>query len=184
MLKKWQLISEEDISPSPYFPLYKHQVKLPNGKTIPDFYISKLGDVATILAITTDYKILLVRQYKHGLGDITIELPAGRIPQGENPLVTAKRELLEETGFMAKKYLELGGVCPIPSKDGSIAYGFIALNLTNTHKQHLDITEDIEVLQLSNTEIDEFIKEGKIIGSDAIATITLARIKHPELFVN
>jgi len=78
-IKKWELISEVDVSPSKWFPLFKDTVKLPDGKIVDDYYVSKLGDVAMILAITKTKELLFVRQYKHGVQEIILELPAGRI---------------------------------------------------------------------------------------------------------
>ena len=90
---KWEILEEVDISPSPHFPLYKHKVKLPNGRLVNDYYLSKMGDVVMILAITKKKEIVFVRQYKHGAGDVIIELPAGRIKQGYGIKKNALMEL-------------------------------------------------------------------------------------------
>lgn len=185
-LRRWKVLKEEDISPSKYFPLYKQKIKYPNGKIEEDFYISKLGDVATTIALMADKKVLIVRQYKHGFGDITIEFPAGRIKKGEVPLDCAKRELLEETGYRAKQYIPIGLVCPSPTKDTAKVYGFIALELERINDPILEPTfdsyEEIEILEYTLSEIKQLIKNNKMRGSDAIALLTLAELKHPELF--
>src|SRR3989344_5360996 len=93
-IKKWKLLKEEDISPSQWFPLFKHKVQLPNGKIV-DYYLSKLGDVSMIVAVTTNKEVVFVRQYKHGAGEIVIELPAGRIRKGNIPEREAIMELEE-----------------------------------------------------------------------------------------
>lgn len=181
-MKKWKIISEEDVSPSPWYKIYKQKVQLPDGKVIDDFYVSKLGDVSTIIAIDDDKKILMAKQYKHGLGKVTLELPAGRIKKGDTKLSAAKRELMEETGYKADNYIEIGGVCPVPTKDGSIMYGFIATGLEDTGCPNPDITENIEVEKYTLDQIKQMIKEGEIVGSDAIALLTIAELKQPELF--
>lgn len=181
-MKKWKIISEEDISPSKWFPLFKQSVEIHNGKIIDDFYVSKLGDVSMVIAITKEKKLLLVKQYKHGYGDFTLEFPAGRIQTASTPLDGAKAELKEETGFTAKTYIELGYVVPLPTKDPSRIYGFIATDLTDTNEKQLDVTEMTEVVYLSVEEIDYKINNGEIIGSDTISFYYKAKLKFPELF--
>ena len=138
--KKWELLKEVDISPSPWFPLYKHTVKLPNGKIIDDYYLSKLGDVSMIVAVTTNKEVVFVRQYKHGAGEIVIELPAGRIRKGNIPEREAIMELEEETGFVAEKLEPLGFMFAEPSKDTQKTYGFLVRNVEVKRKQKFDIT--------------------------------------------
>ncbi len=181
-MKKWKLLKHEDVSPSKWFPLYKDTVELPNGKVFDDYYVSALGHVATIIPILDDGRIIWVRQYKHGVGQVTIELPAGRIQQSLSTLETAKAELKEETGYTAKNFFEIGYVCPIPSKDGSLMYGFVATELENTGETKFDETEDIELLLLTKDEVLEKLRDGEIIGSDAIALFFKAILIYPELF--
>src|SRR4030067_3853160 len=95
-IRKWKIIKERDISPSPWFPLFKHKVRLPNGKIINDYYLSKLGDVVMIVPFTKNNEIIFARQYKHGAGEVIIELPAGRIKDGNKPEKEARIELEEE----------------------------------------------------------------------------------------
>ncbi len=76
-IQKWTLLKEEDVSPSPWFPVLKHTVKLANGNIIDDYYFSPLGDVVQVLPITKNNEVVLVKQYKHGMGQILIELPGG-----------------------------------------------------------------------------------------------------------
>lgn len=78
-VKKWKILEETDISPSPWFPLFKHKVELPNGRIVDDYYLSKMGNVVMILPINKKKEIVFVQQYKHGANDVVIELPAGRI---------------------------------------------------------------------------------------------------------
>ncbi len=181
-LQKWKLLKEEDVSPSKWFPLFKHTAELPNGKIVDDYYVAKLGDLSTIIAITESQKILFVKQYKHGVLDLMIELPAGRIRPGLTPLEAAKKEFKEETGFLADKFIEIGYVIPIPSKDPSKVFGFIATGLKDKSETEFDENEDIEILQLSVNEIDEMIKNGEITGSDAIALYYKAKLMFPQLF--
>jgi ADP-ribose pyrophosphatase len=181
MIKKWEIIEEKNVSPSKWYPLFIHKVKLPNGTVIDDYYVSKLGDVAMIVAITPNKEIVFVKQYKHGVRDIILELPAGRI-DNKSPEQAAKVELEEETGFIADKLISIGSIYVAPSKDSTITYAYLVNNVSIQGKQKLDATEEIEIVYVPIHELDEKIKNGEIKAADTIATITLARINYPEYF--
>ena len=181
MIKKCELIDEKDISPSKWFPLFMHKIKLPNGKVIDDYYVSKLGDVAMVVAITQNKEIVFVRQYKHGVRDIILELPAGRI-DNKTPEEAAKAELEEETGFVVDELTPIGTVYVAPSKDSTTTHAFIINNISVQKEQKLDTTEDIEVVYVPIKELDTRIKNGEIKAADTLATISLAKINHPEFF--
>jgi ADP-ribose pyrophosphatase len=180
--KKWKVIKEEDISPSPWFPLVRQKVQLPNGKIINDYYLSKLGNVAMIVPFTSNSEVIFVKQYKHGAGQVILELPAGRIKKGNTPLKEAETELEEETGGEAEDFLPLGEVVFEPSKDTLRIHGFLATNVKINKKQKLDPTEDIEVVMVPKEEIEEMVLSGEIKASDTLAFLYMARLKYPEFF--
>lgn len=181
-IKKWKVISEKDISPSPWFPLFVDKVQLPNGKIVDDYYLSHLGDVAMILSITKKKEIIFVKQYKHGVGEILLELPAGRIGRDRSAEQAAKDELEEEVGVVAKEFSEIGEVLPSPSKDRTRVHGFLTTDVEITKDQILDETEDIEIVLIPIKDIDKKIKGGVIKASDTIALLSIAKKKFPEIF--
>ena len=176
-IKKWQILSEDDVSPSKWFRLFRHSVKLPNGNVYDDFYVSDLGDVAMVLPVTSNNELIFVRQYKHGAREITLELPAGRIEKGQSPIQAARLELEQETGIVSDDLTPIGELRPFPSKDKMIVYGFLANGINCTRKQNLDETEDLEVEPISLTCVDEKIRSGEINCSDTLALIALAKLK-------
>lgn len=177
----WKILEEKDISPSKWFPLFAHKVELPNGKIIEDYYISKLGDGAIVVAITEDKKIIFVRQYKHGVQEMTLELPAGRV-DNKTPEEAAKDELRQETGFIADKLISLGKVFIAPSKDSTVVHGFLLENAKIKEKQDLDENESIEVVFVPIEELDKRIISGEILTADTIAMLAIAKLIKPELF--
>lgn len=181
-LRKWKLLEEEDVSPSPWFPVYKHKVELPNGKVVDDYYISKLGDVSMILAITTNKEAVFVRQYKHGAGEIILELPAGRVKKENTPQDEARIELQEETGYVAENIEKLGEIIFEPSKDTLKVFAYLARDVKERGRQNLDDTEEIEVLHVPVNKIDKMIMEGEIYASDTLAVLHLAKLKAPDVF--
>lgn len=182
-IKKWELISEVDVSPSKWFPLFKDTVKLSDGKIVDDYYVSKLGNVAMILAITIDRKLLFVRQYKHGVQEITLELPAGRIGK-KTPDQAAIDELEEETGALVEKMENLGEIFVAPSKDSAVTNTYMVWDVEINSSQKLDETENIEVVLIPLNQVEEKIKSGEIKASDTLASIYLASLRYPDLFNN
>ncbi len=180
-IKKWELISEVDVSPSKWFPLFKDTVKLPDGKIVDDYYVSKLGDVAMILAITKDKKLLFVRQYKHGVREIILELPAGRVGK-KTPDQAAIDELEEETGALVEKMENLGEVFIAPSKESARTHIYIALDVEINSSQKLDETENIEVVLIPLDQVESKIKNGEIKASDTLSSLYLAKLRYPDLF--
>jgi ADP-ribose pyrophosphatase len=176
-IKKWDLLSEEDVSPSPWFPLFRHKVKLANGHILDDYYISKLGDVAMIVPVTDKNGFIFVRQYKHGIREITLEFPAGIIEKGQSPEVAALAELEQETGAVSDAVVLLGKLKTLPSKNFSTLYGFVAKKVKITKMQQLDISEEIETVELSENEVEEKIMLGEINCSDTIDLYLLYKLR-------
>jgi ADP-ribose pyrophosphatase len=174
---KWELLESIDVSPSKWFPLFKHTVKIGNGKIVDDYFVSKLGNVAMVIPFTRAGEIILVRQYKHGIGEITIEFPAGIIEPDQTPIAAAEAELSQETGLIAGCIEYIGEVVSSPTKNSTRVFGFVAAECTFSVDQDFDDTEEIEIIHSNPSEIDQWIHEGKISGSDCIAIWTKYKMK-------
>ena len=144
----------------------KDKVRLPDGAVSSREYINHPGAVA-VLAILDNGNLVMERQYRYAPQREFIELPAGKIDQGEDILVCAKRELLEETGYVASEWIHLFTAWPcIGYADERMEY-FLARGLV--HQGHmLDDGEFLEVFELSLTEAIEWIRLGKINESKTI----------------
>lgn len=180
-LQKWELLEEKDISPSKWFPLYQHKVKLPNGLIVDDYYVTNLGDVVMTLPITSDNKIIAIEEYKHGINDFVWLFPAGRIPAGDEPLKAAKMELKEETGYEAKAWQFLGKTYPAPSKNKTAIHCFLATDCYSAGKQQLEKTEAIQVHEITWMECLQMVEQNKLTDSNALATMLLFEKKYPQL---
>ena len=146
-----------------------HQkILLPNGKTIHASFIVHPG--AVIIAPLLDANtVVLLRQFRPALGRYILELPAGTIDAPEKPLTCAKRELLEETGYCAKKFKKLGSIYPVPGYSTEVIHIFKAEGLIPGIAQ----PEDYEVIDLkptSKNEIKRLIKQGKLMDAKSICT--------------
>jgi ADP-ribose pyrophosphatase len=184
MIKKWTVVKEEDVSPSAWMPVLRHTVKLTDDTIVDDYYFSPLGNVAMVMAITTENKIILVRQYKHGLGEILIELPGGMQHHNTTVEQCALAELEEETGIKALPHqlISLGKIAGNPTKTNQVTYGFIVKNAVFNSTQNFDATEDIELLAVSPQELLQMISTANIWVADTVAFIMKAYLTYPEIF--
>jgi len=183
-IQKWTLIKEEDVSPSPWFPLVKHTVKLANGNVIDDYYYSPLGDVAQVLALTKNNEVVLVKQYKHALGEVLIELPGGMQQKNRSIIESALNELEEETGIKATadQLISLGKIANNPTKLNQITYGFILFDAEFNSVQKLDSTEDILIMTKPAPEVLKMAINGEIYVTDSLNFILKAALAYPNIF--
>jgi ADP-ribose pyrophosphatase len=183
-IQKWKVLKEQDVSPSPWFPLLQHTVELANGQIIDDYFFSPLGDVVMVLAITPNNEVVLVRQYKHGLGEILLELPGGMQQKNTSIIQSAINELEEEVGIKATadELIPLGKITNNPTKTRQITYGYIVFNAQFNSKQKLDVTENIEVITMPAPQVLEYAKEGKIWVTDSLNFILKAALIYPDVF--
>jgi 8-oxo-dGTP pyrophosphatase MutT (NUDIX family) len=183
--QKWKLLATKDVSPSTWFPIESRTYELPNGRIVDDFTVTTLADVAMIIPVTNDKKFVWVNQFKPGIGDVIIQLPAGRQEKNHTSIVqTAVHELEEEVGVkITESQLHvIGKVHAFSTKATEVVHLFIAENCEFNSQQNLDANEDIEILLLTYAEVEEYILSGRIWDAEAIAAWELAKKKFPELF--
>lgn len=147
--------------------LYKDTVEV-NGNIAEWDYIHHDG-AAAVVAVDTDGKLLMVRQYRNALDRFTLELPAGKLDDPEEPtLECAKRELEEETGYRAGKMEYLLTVNTTVAFCNEKIDLYLATDLTKT-EQHLDPDEEINVERWDMEDLKKMIYEGKMTDSKTIA---------------
>mgnify|MGYP006268809881 CR=1 FL=1 len=173
-IQKWKTLKSHIILNHKWVKVRQDQIELPNGKIIDDYFVYPRPDIVLILAITENKEIILVRQYRHGVEKILLELPGGTFnPAEETGELAAQRELEEETGYIADRLMPLTTFYDNPVKDTNKIHVFIAENAQALGKQNLDITEDIEIILVPIAAIMEKIATGDIIVSGSIAAICL-----------
>lgn len=157
-LKKWDIRNRKTEHRNPIFKLISMETTSPKNGIDYTFYRIECGDWVNILPLTKSKEVVLVKQYRAGIEDFSLEIPGGLIDAGENPAQAALRELREETGFSTSsdKLISLGYVYPNPAIQTNKCYLFAAENVSQQFSQELDQMEDIEIVLMP---FSEFMKE-------------------------
>jgi ADP-ribose pyrophosphatase len=174
-VKRWKRTSRRELVKDRWISLYADTCELPGGHVVAPFYVLEEKDWVHILAVAADGQILLTRLYRYPADWLGWELPCGGIDSGEDPLTAAKRELKEETGYVAAQWRQIGGpLYPNPARQTNRVYTFLATDLTKAGPQSLDSTEDIEFEFVSPAEVMRRIAKGEFRHALHVACFFLA----------
>ena len=147
--------------------------EMQNGKHVPREVVEHPGGVA-IVPMTEDGKVLMVRQYRYPMGEELLEIPAGKLDYGEDPFDCAVRELSEETGCVADRYVFLGEMYPSPGFCKEILYLYLALDL-QYGEMHLDEDEFLSVEACDLEAVLDMIMENKLPDAKTVIGIMKAK---------
>jgi len=145
------------------------ELELPDGTVAPEYYVREAPGYVTVMALTPDDQVVLVRQYRYGSDAIHLELPAGMLDDGEDPLACAVRELAEETGFTAERWEPVGEYLHEPVRSPARAYIYIGFNASRSGTPRLDPTEHLEVELAALRQFRAMLKDGTIDAGGSIA---------------
>ena len=179
---KWKTLSSEYLFKDTWFTVRKDVCEKPDGKIIEPYYVYEFPTWVSALAITTDNKVVLVRQYRHAIEETVIEIPGGCVDETDPSFEKAiARELMEETGYEFKKLDYLGKISPNPSTNTNWMHMFLATGGEKVSEQQLDHNEEIEVVLLSVDELKQLLKDHKIVQAMHVSTIMYALEKLGQL---
>ncbi|MCM0760094.1 NUDIX hydrolase [Sporomusa sphaeroides DSM 2875] len=154
--------------------LRRDEVILPNGRTATREVVEHPGAVA-VVPITKTGQVVLVRQFRHPVGRIILEVPAGKLDRNEKPEDCALRELAEETGFVANKLRKLTSMYTTPGFSNEVIHLYLAEDLVESD-QRPDEDEFIKTEQYSPEQIRQMIKSGEICDAKSLVALCLAGI--------
>ena len=159
---KWKVLKSEYLFKRPWLTVRRDCVELPDGRQNPEFYVLEYPDWVNVIAITEDGQFVMERQYRHGLGKTCCEIPAGVMEKGGTPLEAAKRELMEETGYGEGEWTNIMNVSGNSSTTNNILHCFVAKGVKKISGQHLDSTEDLEIVLLSRDQVKDLMVNDQI----------------------
>jgi 8-oxo-dGTP pyrophosphatase MutT (NUDIX family) len=173
--RKWKTLSSEYIYNDNWFNARKDKCERPNGRIVEPYYVLEYPDWVTALAVTNESKIVLIKQYRHALGEVCIETPGGCVDAADSDYeVAVKRELLEETGYAFNSATFLGTTSPNPSVNANLMYMYLLQGGRKVQEQDLDANEDIEVLLTNFDELKGMLDRKEIVQSMHVTTIFYA----------
>lgn len=176
MEKEYKKVRQELAYKGHIIDVYKDIVELPNGKQV-EWDLVKHKGASAVVAVDQDGKIIMVRQYRNSLERMSLEIPAGGINEGEEPKMSALRELEEEAGQKAGKIEHLVDAITAIGFCNEVVYIYLATELVET-EQHLDEDEFVQIERYSVEELIDMIIEGKIKDAKTIAGVLTYKAKY------
>lgn len=178
-MKKFEekTIHSESIFKGKVISLKVDDVKLPNGETGKREIINHPGAVA-VIAITEDNKILFVEQYRKALERSIIEIPAGKMEKGEEPIVTARRELEEETGYTSDDFRFVQAFATSPGFADEVIHIYVAEKLKKLDiPVDLDEDEFVELMEVTLEEAEAMVADGRIYDAKTAFAVLWVKMK-------
>ncbi len=170
--KKGEILDRKQVYSGPVYGVQKLHIKTPDGLTVERDLI-KCDPTVTILAMTSDQKIVMNSEYRVGINAESVSLPAGIINPGENSLAAAKRELQEETGYVASSVKEMINITSSEGfMDQTCALMLVKFDPKNRVSTHFDHDEFVSSSLVDYSQVMDWIKQGKINTAQTISAVT------------
>jgi len=164
-----RVLSSQEICHGRAITLRVDQVEKPSGKRTTREIVEH-SDCVAVVAVDDQDNVLLVRQFRHAVGKSLLEIPAGGIEPGEEPIDCVRRELQEEIGYLPRKIDELGGFYAIPGYGTEYLHCYLASNLVPSRLVAED-TDAIELVRVPRDQIPQLIASGEICDAKSIAAL-------------
>jgi 8-oxo-dGTP pyrophosphatase MutT (NUDIX family) len=172
---KWTTITSEYVFQDEWLKARKESCRRPDGKIIDPYYIIDYATWVCGVALTEDNQVVLIKQYRHALGEVCIEIPGGCVDKKDASYEEAvRREMAEETGYIFSEAEYLGFCSPNPAADSNLMHMFLLKGGIKKQEQDLDHNEDIEVFLVSIEELFTMVLERRIHEAMHISAIMLA----------
>ncbi len=160
--KPWEILGSKQDRSYRIFSLRTDRARSPRTGEAHDFYILESTDWVNVIPLTANKEVVLIRQYRHGIREATLEIPGGIVEPGDSPEEAARRELDEETGFREREMVPLSYVFPNPAILNNRCHTYLALDVREAGEQSQDEKEDIEVVIRPLSEVPALIRQGEI----------------------
>ena len=160
--QKWESLNKESILvKNPWFEVFLEEVRLPDGKIVPEYFGIEMPHYTAVFAVTEERRIMILRCYRHAIGEVTLTMPGGMIEKGESPLEGIQREFLEETGYKAKEWESLGSFIGNSTRGCGTYHLFFATGAYPVQEQDYGDLEELELLLWKQQEVEQALDEGQ-----------------------
>ena len=166
---KWNMLSFETVRKDEWIDFRANRCELPNGKVIEPFYTYRRNNFVVVVASLPDGTYVCVKQFRPGIEKVVTEFTAGAVEAGEDPLLAAKRELLEETGYESDEWKRIMKVSPNATISDNYAYCYTAKNCRKVSGQHLDETECLETVLVPEKQLRAMIARDEFLQAVHVA---------------
>jgi 8-oxo-dGDP phosphatase len=168
----WKVLTREYLARERWYTVRLDRVELPNGNVIPKYWVNEYPPWVNAVALTDDDRVVLIRQYRHGIGQVHFEIPAGTTdPEDSSFEQGARRELLEETGYGGGRWSLLMTLSANPALQNNLAYTFLAEGVSLQAAPSPEASEDLRVHLVPLAEIEELIDRGGFLQALHIAPL-------------
>ena len=158
----------------PWMRVYSEKVELPDGRVVEGYLRVEQPDFVSIVPVRSGREVGLIRGYKHGVGAVDMQPPAGYVEKGEDVLITAQRELLEVTGCQAEAWFELGSYVISGNRGAGKAHMYLATGCQQIVEPDPGDLEEQEVVWLPLKEVQQRWTDGKFSQMATVAALALA----------
>ena len=174
MSKIWKTRSTEVLlKRPPWFEVFVEEVELPGGEIVSDYHQIHMPHYTAAFAVTQDQKIMVMRCYRHAVGEVTLTMPGGMVEVEEDPIAGIKRELLEETGYIAHEWQSLGTFLGNSTRGCGTYHLFFARGAHQIQMPDSGDLEELELLLWKKSEIESAIEKGQVKSLGVITLLLL-----------
>jgi 8-oxo-dGTP pyrophosphatase MutT (NUDIX family) len=160
----WKVLSREYLARKFWYTVRVDKVELPTGAIIDEYFVNEYRPWVNVVAVTADQKVVLIRQYRHGLGQVHFEIPAGTTEAGEASMEeAARRELREETGYGGGRWSAFATLSANPALTNNLTHTFLAEDVVQLGKANPDADEDLRVHLVTIDELERLMDDGGFV---------------------
>jgi ADP-ribose pyrophosphatase len=162
-LHAWEHLAAELVYECRVFSLRRQRSRFARDAREYEFHVLEAPDWVNIVPLTPGREVVMVRQFRHGVREYTLEVPGGMMDPGDaSPLVAARREMVEETGFDSERVEPLGSIHPNPAIQANRCHTFVARDVRRLGAPVFDSTEETEVVLVPLAQIPDLVRAGEI----------------------